>query len=100
MTTQRTTRPRWPKGAWMTLTSANALRELMIKKGLSYADLGRSAGVSKGFISHLVKQRRKTCTPLVAYRIAERLDVPLSVLFVPSLPTSASGSANQNRKAA
>jgi transcriptional regulator with XRE-family HTH domain len=99
MRTRRTTRSRWPKGAWMTLTSANALREIMIEKGLSYAELARAAGVSKGFISHLVKARRKTCTPLVAYRIVERLDVPLSDFFVPSVPTASSGPATLNRKA-
>ena len=84
----------------MKLISAEALRDLLDKKGVSYADLGRSAGVSKGFISHLAKERRNTCTPLVAYRIAERLDVPLSVLFVPSLPTSTSASVTRRKAAA
>ena len=84
----------------MKLTNPETLRELLQTKGLSYADLGRAAGVSRGFISHLTAGRKKTMTPIVALRIAERLDVPLSVLFQPSLPTSTSGFDTRNRKAA
>lgn len=73
----------------MKLTSCATLRALMEQKDVSYADLAAAAVVSKGFISHLARGRKSTCTPVVADRIARRLDVPLEVIFVPS--SSASG---------
>lgn len=74
---------RWPKGTWMRLTSGKILRGLMDAKRLSNADLAMSAGCGRTFISALVNERRTSCTPKVAERIAERLEVPLEVLFVP-----------------
>ena len=100
MSTHRTHYRRWPRGTWMKLTSPDTLKELLLTKGLSYADLGRAAGVSRGFISHLTAGRKKTMTPIVAYRIAERLDIPLSVLFEPRAPTTRSNSATEVGKAA
>jgi hypothetical protein len=38
-------------------------------------------------IDHLVDGRKSSCTPKLAERIAEALDVPLPVLFVASVPT-------------
>lgn len=83
----------------MRLTSAATLRALMDQKGASYADLAASAKVSKGFISHLARERRHTCTPKVADAIARRLDVPLSLLFVASTSTTSRGDGNQHKKA-
>ena len=80
-----TRRVRWPKGSWMKLASPDTLRALMIQRGFSYDRLARYAGCSKGFISHLTSGRKSTCTPALAENIAEALDVPLSVLFVPSV---------------
>lgn len=77
---------RWPKGTWMRLTSGLILRGLMDTKRLSNADVALSAGVGRTFISALVNERRSSCTPRVAARIAERLEVPLEVLFVPKAP--------------
>lgn len=77
-----TTRRRWPKGAWMKLTSPDTLRALMAQRGFSYDRLGRYAGCSKSFISHLASGRKRTCTAPLAERIAEALDVPLGLLFV------------------
>lgn len=77
-------RRRWPKGVWMKLQSPDTLRALMVQRGFSYDRLARYAGVSKSFISHLVKGRKGTCLPTTAERIAEALDVPLEILFVPS----------------
>lgn len=92
-------RKRWPKGTWMRLTSGKILRGLMDMHRISNADLGLAAGVGRTFISALVNERRTSCTPKVAERIAERLQVPLQVLFVPK--TSAVSVRNvKNRKAA
>lgn len=80
-----TRRARWPKGSWMKLTSPDTMRALMHQRGFSYDRLARYAGCSKGFISHLTSGRKSTCTPALAENIAEALDVPLRVLFVPGL---------------
>lgn len=90
-------RRRWPKGTWMRLTSGKVLRGLMDAKHLSNADVALSAKVGRTFISALVNERRTSCTPVVAERIAERLQVPLEVLFAPK--TSAVSGNNDNRKA-
>ena len=84
-------RKRWPEGTWMRLTSGKILRGLMDTKRLSNADVAIAAGVGRTFVSALVNERRTSCTPKVAVRIAERLEVPLEVLFAPK--TSA-GSGN------
>ncbi|WP_261819576.1 helix-turn-helix transcriptional regulator [Nocardioides sp. OK12] len=67
----------------MKLHSGKILRGLMDKKRLSNADVALAAGVGRTFISALVNGRRTSCTPAVAERIAERLDVPLDMLFDP-----------------
>lgn len=90
-------RKRWPKGTWMRLTSGKILRGLMDTKRLSNADVALAAGVGRTFISALVVERRTSCTPKVAERIAERLEVPLEVLFVPK--TSAASGSNSKREA-
>jgi transcriptional regulator with XRE-family HTH domain len=77
-------RRRWPKGTWMRLTSPDTLRALMAQRGLSYETLARYAGCSKSFVSHLTSGRKNTCTPQLAERIAEALQVPLAIIFVPS----------------
>lgn len=74
---------RWPKGTWMRLNSGALLRELMNSKRVSNADVAAHAGCGRTFISALVNERRTSCTPLVAQRIAERLEVPVKVLFTP-----------------
>jgi transcriptional regulator with XRE-family HTH domain len=78
----------------MRLTSGKILRGLMDSKRLSNADVAAHAGVGRTFISALVNDRRSSCTPRVAERIAERLEVPLEVLFVPK----ASATLGQNGK--
>lgn len=80
-------RRRWPKGTWMKLQSGNLLRGLMDKKHLSNADVALAAGVGRTFISALVNGRRSSCTPKVALRIADRLEVPIEFLFVPRVST-------------
>lgn len=90
-------RRRWPKGTWMRLTSPDTLRALMAQRGLSYETLARYAGCSKSFISHLTSGRKNTCTPQLAERIAEALQVPLAIIFVPSA-SAVSGQTIRSRE--
>lgn len=76
---------RWPRGTWMRLQSPDTLRALMAQREFSMERLGRYAGCSKSFISHLTSGRKSTCTPELAQRIAEALAVPLEILFVPQV---------------
>lgn len=90
---------RFPKGTWMRLTSPDTLRALMAQRGYSLARLARYADCSKGFISHLLAGRKTTCTPALAQLIAEALDVPLEILFVPSV-SAGSGQIERKGRAA
>lgn len=81
-------RHRWPKGSWMRLKSADTLRALMEQDGFSFARLARYAGCSKGFIAHLLHERRRSCTPELGAKIAEALNVPVTVLFEVKMSTS------------
>lgn len=71
----------------MQLTSADTLKALMDQKNYSHERLGRYAGCSRGFISHLTSGRKNSCSAVLAERIAEALDVPLTILFTPSEST-------------
>lgn len=80
---------RWPKGTWMKLKSAELLRAFVgpeESKKTSGRRLARAIGCHPSFIDHLLHSRRSTCTPIIAQRIAEVLEVPVEVLFVPSIP--------------
>jgi transcriptional regulator with XRE-family HTH domain len=79
---------RWPRGTWMRLQSPDTLRALMAQRHFSMERLARYAGCSKSFISHLTSGRKTTCSPELAERIAEALEVPLALLFVPSRSSS------------
>lgn len=92
-------RKRWPRGTWMRLTSGKILRGLMDAKHLSNHDLALSAGVGRTFISALVNERRTSCKPAVAERIAERLEVPLEILFVANV-SAVSGRPDKRQGAA
>ena len=92
---------RWPKGTWMRLTSAPRLRSFIgpeADKKMSGRRLARYADVHPSFIDHLLSGRRRSCTPAVAQRIAEALQVPLEVLFDPS--ASSAGQASAKERAA
>lgn len=56
---------------------------------MSLGRLARYAGCSKGFVSHLLAERRSTVTPELADRLAEALSVPTTVLFVPQVSSDA-----------
>jgi transcriptional regulator with XRE-family HTH domain len=80
----------------MRLNSAATLTALMDQHGFSMSRLARYAGCSKGFISHLTSGRRVSCTPELAERIAEALQVPLVVLFTPRSSSDTGQSVKQN----
>lgn len=89
---------RWPKGTWMRLKSGSLLRELMNTKGLSNAEVALSSGVGRTFISALVNERRTSCKPITAERIARRLEVPVTVLFDPKASAASGRSDKQQEK--
>lgn len=67
----------------------------------SLGRLARYADCSKGFISHLLAGRRSSCTPHLAERIAEALNVPLEILFDPRMsPAGMSFDKKRNGSAA
>lgn len=90
---------RWPRGTWMRLISAERLRAFVgpePDKKMSQRKLARYSDTHPSFINHLTSGRRKSCEPRTAELIAEALDVPLSVLFVPEVARSATASDNQH----
>lgn len=93
-----TTNKRWPRGTWMKLQSAETLRALMRQKDFTMARLGRAADCSRQFIWQLLNDEKSTMKPRTAVLIAEALDVPLELLFVPS--TAIKTDQNVKRRAA
>lgn len=68
----------------MHLRSADTLRALAKQGGHSYRGVARGAGCHKSFIGALAGGYKTGCTPELAARIAEVLDVPVDVLFAPT----------------
>lgn len=91
---------RWPKGTWMRLQSPDTLRALMAQRNFSMERLARYSGCSKSMVSHLTSGRKATCTPALAERIAEALEVPVTILFVPHPSTNGRDSVTDARKTA
>lgn len=87
-----TYRKRWPRGTYMRLISADRLRSFVgpePEKKMSARRLARAIGVkSPSTIDHLLAGRMTTCKPVTAQRIAEALEVPLDILFVPVPPSA------------
>jgi plasmid maintenance system antidote protein VapI len=73
----------------MRLQSGEILRAFMRQRAISERTLARYAGCSRAFIGHLLHERKTTCTPELAVRIAEALSVPLEALFAPRMPSEA-----------
>ncbi|WP_394940728.1 helix-turn-helix domain-containing protein [Psychromicrobium sp. YIM B11713] len=73
----------------MRLKSVETLRALMNQEAVSIGSLAASSGCSKGFISHLLAGRRRSCTAALAARISSALGVPVTVLFEISKPVPA-----------
>lgn len=71
----------------MRLTSPDTLKALMAQRGFSLDRMARYAGCSKGMVSHLTSGRKNSCSAELATNIAEALEVPLTILFVPQVPT-------------
>lgn len=65
------------------LKSASTMVAIMEQENVSRRQLADRAHCSPGFISHLTSGRRDSCTPELARRIAEALNVPPRVLFMP-----------------
>jgi hypothetical protein len=75
----------------MRLVSRDILRAFVgpeDTKKISGRKLARAAGCHPSFIDHLLTGRRRSCTPVMATRIAEVLAVPVEVLFVPEIPSN------------
>lgn len=75
----------------MQLVSTERLRSFVgpePEKKMSQRKLARYAGTNPSFINHLTAGRRKSCTPRTAELIAEALEVPLDVLFVPEVAST------------
>jgi hypothetical protein len=92
---------RRPKGTWMKLRSAALLRAVVgpePDKKMSARQLARTVDCSPGFIDHLLAQRRTSCKPSTADRIAQALGVPTEFLFEERL--SSGGRSNDKEKAA
>lgn len=70
------------KGSWMQLRDLDLLLDYMEKRDMTQARLGRYAECSRQFIHKLVSGQARTCTPAVAARIEEALDVLPRTLFV------------------
>jgi transcriptional regulator with XRE-family HTH domain len=81
---------RYPKGTWMKLSSPDMLRATMKRRGFSMERLARYAGCSKSMIGHLCSGHKTSCTPDLAIKISEALDVETELLFVPRVSTSRS----------
>jgi len=68
--------------------SAAALKATEPKK-ITQGELARSVQVHRSFISQLITGERRSCTPLIAERIAERLGVKIGDLFEVHKPVAA-----------
>lgn len=90
---------RWPKGTWMRLTSPDTLKALMAQRQFSLDRMARYAGCSKGMVSHLTSGRKRSCSAQLAENIAEALEVPLEILFVPQVVTSSARLEHSERTA-
>lgn len=91
-------RKRWPKGTYMQLVSSELLRAFVgpePHKKMSGRRLARYIDKHPSFVDHLLAGRSKSCLPKTAQHIAEALDVPLDVLFVPAIPTAAQASTKR-----
>jgi transcriptional regulator with XRE-family HTH domain len=84
----------------MEITHPPTLKALIRQRGLTYAALGAQVGCTAPFLCHLAQGRRKGATPELAERIAEALEVPVDVLFVPRATADGGSSHRSPRHAA
>jgi len=64
------------------LRSPGVLREIIAQHGMTQAELGRTVGRSRSFISALCQGTRQSASDEVAILIAAALTVPVEVLFM------------------
>jgi len=81
----------------MQITHPATLKALIEQRGLRNAALAAEVGCGRSFIGHLVSGRRTGVSTELAQRIAEALDVPEDILFVPT-PSADSGSNDRNQQ--
>lgn len=91
---------RYPKGTWMKLSSPEMLRATMKRRNFSMERLARYAGCSKSMIGHLCSGYKTSCTPELAVKISEALDVETELLFVPRVSTPRSDFAPTVKRSA
>lgn len=72
----------------------------MKQKNFSMQRLATYADCSKSFIGFLANGTKTSCTPDLARRIAEALDVPVEVLFEPKASAGSVRCVNQKGCAA
>lgn len=72
------------KGHAMRLQSGDTLRALIRQRGLNQSRLAAAAGCSPSFVNGLCAGTKTSCSDTLAARIAELLEVPTTVLFVPT----------------
>lgn len=104
----------WPKGTYMRI-SQDRLRAYVLTKGdmdlinsgradrvdnrkISQRLLAERAQVAPSFINHLTSGRKRSCTPEVAERIAEALEVPIRALFDPEVSSTTRQPINRQTK--
>lgn len=94
-------RRRKAKGRWMKLRDHKLLVRYMEARDMSQARLGRYAECSRQFIHMLASGEKNTCTPAVARRIEEALDVLEGTLFEPKeSPVARQGETHKRQKVA
>lgn len=81
----------------MQITHSATLKALIEQRGLRNAGLAAEVGCGRSFIGHLVSGRRTGVSPELARRIAEALEVPEDILFVPTA-SAASGSSDSSQR--
>jgi transcriptional regulator with XRE-family HTH domain len=72
------------KGQAMRLQSGDTLRALIRQRGLNQSRLAAAAGCSASFINGLCAETKLSCSDGLAARIADALEVPTGVLFMPT----------------
>lgn len=87
----------------MKLISAERLRSFVgpePEKKMSGRRLARAIDKHPSFIDHLLNGRSSSCKPLTAERIAEALELPLEILFVPTTPSRTQSDAKRQADSA
>lgn len=82
----------------MRLHSAERLRSFVGNEPgckMTQRRLARCIGKHPSFVNHLTSGRKKSCEPRTAELIAEALEVPLEILFVPEVASVASTSSKE-----